>query len=214
MLFRSDGRVLDFSTADDRIAAYKWYIDEVRRRFDAGNYQYIDLAGFYIISEELATPNDGWNYELKKSDEITPPIAEYLHSINQSLNWIPYNCAAGYTKWKQLGVDYAYMQPNYFWKGDKSLTKYFADVKAYGLGMEFEFDEALLAGKQDSEQYRTRFRAYMSGAKTSGVYGTKPLSYYHGTNALYDLSKSSAAEDQKLYHEFCQFVLDNPSRNQ
>ena len=43
----------------DRIAAHKWYVDEVRRRFDLGNYQYIDLAGFYIISEELVTPGDG-----------------------------------------------------------------------------------------------------------------------------------------------------------
>ena len=65
-----NGRKMDFSTAEDRIAAYKWYVDEVRRRFDLGNYQYIDLAGFYIISEELVTPGDGWNHELKKSDEI------------------------------------------------------------------------------------------------------------------------------------------------
>ena len=57
--------------------------------------QFIDLAGFYIISEELVTPGDGWNHELKKSDEIIPPLAEYLHAINQSLNWIPYNRAAG-----------------------------------------------------------------------------------------------------------------------
>ena len=48
-----NGRKMDFSTAEDRIAAYKWYVDEVRRRFDLGNYQFIDLAGFYIISEEL-----------------------------------------------------------------------------------------------------------------------------------------------------------------
>ena len=65
-----NGRKMDFSTAEDRIAAYKWYVDEVRRRFDLGNYQFIDLAGFYIISEELVTPGDGWNHELKKSDEI------------------------------------------------------------------------------------------------------------------------------------------------
>lgn len=124
-----NGRKMDFSTAEDRIAAYKWYVDEVRRRFDLGNYQYIDLAGFYIISEELVTPGDGWNHELKKSDEIIPPLAEYLHAINQSLNWVPYNRAAGYKKWQQLGVDYAYMQPNYFWEGQKSLSQFFSDVR-------------------------------------------------------------------------------------
>ena len=207
-----NGRKMDFSTAEDRIAAYKWYVDEVRRRFDLGNYQYIDLAGFYIISEELVTPGDGWNHELKKSDEIIPPLAEYLHAINQSLNWIPYNRAAGYKKWKQLGVDYAYMQPNYFWEGQKPLSQFFSDVKANGLGMEFEFDEALLEGNADCDTYKKRFREYMSGARLNNVYGTKPLSYYHGTNALYDLSKSTAAKDREFYHEFCRFVLDNPMR--
>lgn len=207
-----NGRKMDFSTAEDRIAAYKWYVDEVRRRFDLGNYQFIDLAGFYIISEELVTPGDGWNHELKKSDEIIPPLAEYLHAINQSLNWIPYNRAAGYKKWQQLGVDYAYMQPNYFWEGQKPLSQFFSDVKANGLGMEFEFDEALLEGKADCDTYKKRFREYMSGARLNNVYGTKPLSYYHGTNALYDLSKSTAAKDREFYHEFCRFVLDNPMR--
>lgn len=207
-----NGRQMDFSKADDRIAAYKWYINEVRRRFDLGNYQYIDLAGFYIISEELVTPGDGWNHELKKSDEIIPPISEYLHALNQSLNWIPYNRAAGYKKWNQLGVDYAYMQPNYFWEGNKSLSQFFADVKAYNLGMEFEFDEALLEGKEDCGTYRNRFREYMSNAKAYNVYGTRPLSYYHGTNAFYDLSKSTAENDREFYHEFCRFVLDNPMR--
>ena len=39
------------------------------------------------------------------------------------------------------------MQPNYFWEGQKPLSQFFSDVKANGLGMEFEFDEALLEGK-------------------------------------------------------------------
>ena len=41
------------------------------------------------------------------------------------------------------------MQPNYFWEGQKPLSQFFSDVKANGLGMEFEFDEALLEGKAD-----------------------------------------------------------------
>ena len=48
---------------------------------------------------------------LFRSEEVIPQVAEYLHSINQSFCWIPYNRAAGYTKWKEIGIDYAYMQP-------------------------------------------------------------------------------------------------------
>lgn len=151
-----NGRRLDFAKASDRIAAYKWYIDSVRRLFDE----------------------------------------------------------AGYRNWKRFGIDYAYMQPNYFWdnKGEKPLSRFFSDIKANDLAMEFEFDDALLEKTAGSEVYRRRLREYMDGAKEHGIYGRKPLAYYHGQNTLYELSVSAAAEDRKLYHEFCRFVLDNPLR--
>lgn len=78
------------------------------------------------------TPGDGYCHELKKSEEVIPQVAEYLHSINQSFCWIPYNRAAGYTKWKEMGIDYAYMQPNHYWddKGARPLSRYFSDIKA------------------------------------------------------------------------------------
>ena len=161
------GRQMDFAKGADRVAACKWYIDQVRRRFDEGNYQYVELAGFYPISEEIVTPGDGYCHELKKSEEVIPQVAEYLHAINQSFCWIPYNRAAGYTKWKEMGIDYAYMQPNHYWddKGVRPLSRYFSDIKAYDLAMEFEFDENILKGEQNSEVYKKRFREYMEGAK-------------------------------------------------
>ena len=209
-----NGRRLDFAKASDRIAAYKWYIDSVRRLFDEADYRYVELAGFYIVSEDLATPGDGWNPELKRWEEVIPEVAEYLHALNESLCWIPYNRAAGYRNWKRFGIDYAYMQPNYFWddKGEKPLSRFFSDIKANDLAMEFEFDDALLEKTAGSEVYRRRLREYMDGAKEHGIYGRKPLAYYHGQNTLYELSVSAAAEDRKLYHEFCRFVLDNPLR--
>ena len=209
-----NGRTMNFANAQDRTAVYKWYIDQVRRRFDEGNYQYVELAGFYIISEDLTTPSYGWNNELKRSDEIIPPIAEYLNSLNECLCWIPYNRASGYNKWTDFGINYAYMQPNHFWddKGERPLPRFFSDIKAHDLAMEFEFDEALLEGKPNCDVYKKRFREYISNAKSEGIYGKQPLSYYHGTNGFYDLWASPAEKDKELYHEFCQFVTGNPLR--
>ena len=39
---------------------------------------------FYPISEEIVTPGDGYCHELKKSEEVIPQVAEYLHAINQT----------------------------------------------------------------------------------------------------------------------------------
>ena len=212
-----NGRELDFSVGKDRVDACKWFIDQVRRKFDEANYQYVELAGFYIISEEIVVSpavEDGWNHELKRSEEVVPPVAEYLHALNECLCWIPYNRAGGYKRWKQVGVDYAYMQPNHFWddKGERPLPRFFSDIKAHDLAMEFEFDEALLEGKPNCDVYKKRFREYMSNAKSEGIYGKQPLSYYHGTNGFYDLWASPAEKDKELYHEFCQFVIGNPLR--
>lgn len=55
-----------------------------------------------------------------------------------------------------MGIDYAYMQPNHYWddKGARPLSRYFSDIKAHDLAMEFEFDENILEGEQNSDVYK------------------------------------------------------------
>lgn len=114
-----------------------------------------------------------------------------------------------------LGIDYAYMQPNYYWEGEKKpISQFFEDAKAEDLAMELEFEHTILEAQEDSDIYRNRFREYMRGAIEYGIYGSKPLAYYHGTNALVLLSESQNAVDRELYHEFCRFVLNNPLREE
>ena len=48
-----DNVSLDFSKPADRVKACKWFIDQVRARFNEKGYQYVDLAGFYWIAEDL-----------------------------------------------------------------------------------------------------------------------------------------------------------------
>ena len=72
------GRRLDFNSNEDRVAACRWYIDQVRARFAQGDYKYIDLAGFYWIREIAAQPHDTeYSYHLTRSDILLPEIAEH-----------------------------------------------------------------------------------------------------------------------------------------
>ena len=143
-------------------------------------------------------------------------MAEYLHSLNESLAWIPYNRAAGYKRWEEMGIDYAYMQPNIFWgtHEDYTWSRFFSDIKANDLAMELEFDDAVLEKTSGCEAYRTRLREYMSGARSNGIYGTRPLAYYQGQDTFYNLATSAAAGDRAIFDELCQFVLNNPLRKQ
>lgn len=202
-----DGKQMDFKKPVDRLAAMKWYIDEVRDRWDKANYKNLEFIGFYIISEDLAIPGYGWSPEIKHWEDIYPEISNYIHACNETLTWIPYNSAGGHQLWKQFGIDYAMMQPNYFWHSEYDMNSYMAMVLSEGLSMEFEFDQAILEKNSDSYGYRARFYEYMSMCKKMNLYGKRELSYYFGTNDFYELSASSYPKDKQLYNDLCLFII-------
>ena len=110
------GDGLDFASVDDRLKALRWYIDSAREMFAALQAQYLELSGFYITSEEIYLPYDiDVNCRYKNWDVVAPALAEYCHASGQGLYWIPYHMGPGYQYWKQLGIDQAWMKPNWYW---------------------------------------------------------------------------------------------------
>lgn len=156
-----DGRTLDFADVADQEAASRWYMDRCRERFQALKLRHLELAGFYVLSEELPLDpafyrtagqtygsGDTWNWEHKNWETIIPDLAAYAHSCREGLWWIPYQQAPGYKVWKELGFDAAFMQPNYYWDHDSvshplSTTK--SALQKYRMGMELEFEYSLVA---------------------------------------------------------------------
>lgn len=216
-----DGMELDFSKMEHRLKAYTWYIDEIRARFAEKGYRYIQLLGFYIISETL-TMQGGWRYAYKQHEELIPMVADYCHGVNEGLYWIPYSVSeddAEHNKaienWKSFGFDLAILQPNYYWD-DKSWATTCSYINSYDMGMEFEFEgshggsTSILGSSERGKRNKERFSAYMENARTYGIYGKRPIVLYTGTNALYELADSDDPSDQTLYHEFAQFIIDSP----
>lgn len=137
-----DGRQLDFSSTSDQVLAYQWFIDYIRAAWDNAAPQNIELAGFYILSEDLVAKSSGWNYKYKRWDKILPYVAEYLHSKKYGMYWIPYYKANGYDMTAKLGIDYTWLQPNKYWdyQGKKSWKWVFDTMDTYTHGMEIEFE--------------------------------------------------------------------------
>ncbi len=75
----------DFSKEEDRIAACRWFIDEVLERYGTGKWKHVELAGFYWITEETLDESP-----------LLPEVSAYLHSKGYPLTWIPYFEAPGY----------------------------------------------------------------------------------------------------------------------
>ena len=154
-------KVLDFSLTEDQEAAYRWYMDSCRERFYQLELQHVELAGFYILSEELHLApafyeaaglsydsGDTWNSQYKRWEELVPWAASYAHACNEGLWWVPYHLAPGHRVWRQLGFDGVFMQPNYYWDHD-SVSHPLVDtkqaLKQYRMGIELEFEYSLVA---------------------------------------------------------------------
>ena len=153
-----DGRTLDFSRVEDQEAACLWFIDQCRERFRKLAPRHLELAGFYVLSEELHLPksfydalglssvsSDTWNAAYKRW-EILPDIASYLKSCREGFWWIPYYQAPGHRVWKQLGLTMAWMQPNHYWDtaNQHPMARSITAMQQYGLGMDLEFEYSLV----------------------------------------------------------------------
>lgn len=228
-----NGRQLDFSDVQDQLAAYHWYIDTAREMFRKLHCKYLELGGFYVLSEELhlsygETPMERLNCQYKRWEEIVPALSEYCHARAEGLWWIPYHMAPGYRHWKKLGFDMAFMQPNWYWDlyyGNHPFDKTLEAIKAFGMGMELEFEFSAVADQMtggvmgpdgagklvfrssDVPALQDRLRYYMQAFKEAGLYGVAPLAVYSGSNALTQLAVSPLPQDQALYLELCEFVV-------
>ena len=228
-----NGEEADFSTVSGRVTAYQWMIDQVRARFAAKNYRHIELAGFYILSETLS---EQYNSEYKKFKSVLTQVATYCHRYKEGLYWIPYGYTitgdsdhdATMIDWKSYGFDLAVLQPNKYWdyEDKRSWSKTFKSfINKYSMGMELEFEgshgEALSKcssilsykkdGSENSEAYNNRqlLREYFQNAKDYGVYGSRPIVLYSGTNGMHELATSTAEKDVIIYRELGDFIINS-----
>ncbi|MDX9747130.1 MAG: DUF4855 domain-containing protein [Paludibacter sp.] len=195
-----DGVVLNFANNQDRIDASIWYIDYVRKKFSEAGYDQLELAGFYWIAEEASN-----------SRTITAPLADYLNKLNYSFNWIPYFNSPGWSEWKNLKFNYAWLQPNYFFKEPLITDRLELACQIavdHNMDMEMEFDERILTSRLS---WHYRLANYMEAFIRHGIWENKRITYYQGSKALYELSVSTDSADQAIYHTFCKFVADRSS---
>ena len=227
------GDGLDFARVEDRLQALNWYMDSAREMFDALDTRYLELSGFYITSEEIYLPWDiDVNCQYKNWDLIAPALAEACHAKGQGLYWIPYHLGPGYQYWKELGIDQAWMQPNWYWdlrnEGAHPFEKTLEAIRTADMaGMELELEYScvldqmpegrmgpdgagrLVFSRADVPALQNRVRRYMQEYKDAGFFGRKSIALYSGSNAFTQLAESALPEDRALYDEICRFVLGN-----
>ena len=184
-------KVSETNTAEqalaDRMAASRWYMDEVVSRFNAKNYKNIRLDGFYWYDEVMHYDVDPLVLETAQG------VTSYVHSLNggaYQIYWIPFYQASGFRAWKSFGFDYAIMQPNYAFDANASeqrITDTAELCKKYGLGIEMEFGGI-------SDKYITQFRQYLTNGADSklGYQNNSLIAWYTGTWGISETSQDKA----------------------
>ncbi len=193
-----DGKTEDFSVPGGREKAVAWCIAELAKRWQAAGYRKIDLWGFYWMNEGIGPADEG----------IVSYAAHHIHQAGYQLHWIPWFNAPGCGRWRELGIDFAIMQPNYaFMKGRRDPQRLIEAAhlcRKFGMGIEIEvpFDGAR------SRAGRDNLLGYLSFGSDDlcGYMKNAAHAYYQGYRHIGELYQSDRPADNALYDALYRFA--------
>lgn len=203
-----DGKELRFSNPDDRVAAVRWYVDTLLDMWHKAGFENLDLEGVYWVEEGLYS-----------NGEIIPQINDYVHSKGLRSYWIPYyrENRAFWSKWAEpYGFDMVYLQPNYAFYNSATgqefpyslLTETIDTAKAYGMGLELEFEtqgtsNALHSVNPDLHKH---INDYMDEFEKRGVFDEAGVAYYSGTQGMIHMANSPDSVDHATIDRLARYV--------
>lgn len=193
------GQSLDFSKPQDLIRCVNWFLDDTSRRFNEGQFKNLSLWGYYRMNEGMG----------KAEEESAKAVARVIHERKFGLHWIPWSGAESIDHWRDLGFDFAVLQPNYACNEDlyrprdeQQLTDTADRARKYGLGIEIEVPYRTIYGSGDREglyDYLNHglpaYEGYMSA-----VHG-----YYQTIVDIGRMYASDVPADNRLYRDLYMF---------
>ncbi|MCU6710257.1 DUF4855 domain-containing protein [Paenibacillus sp. J5C_2022] len=181
---------------ENRKKAVQWWLDQVQQRWQAASYSNLDLVGMYWMPEQIEISESG--------PDTLRAVTEKVHAMNKKAFWIPHSMAYKMFMWKDVGLDAAAYQPNYFFGGMDSdrLEDAANNAKRYGMGNEVEFDDGVLT----DPVLRQRFIEYLDSGVRSGLMQNGFRAYYQGNNAVYNLGVSKDPGLRLMYDWLYQYL--------
>ncbi|MCK9910445.1 DUF4855 domain-containing protein, partial [Microbacteriaceae bacterium K1510] len=111
-----------------------------------------------------------WYHELiddgvPRERQLIREMASLVHDQSLRYYWIPYFGATGLAEWRELGFDYAFVQPNFY--SDKPIPvdrieATLAVANKYGMGIEVEGDERMV---RDMRYYQLYYNQLIAAHK-------------------------------------------------
>jgi hypothetical protein len=172
----------------DRVARVKGYLNEVTRRVQELSLKHVTVSAFYWLNEAVEDSDTA----------MVSRIADAVHDKGMRFLWIPYWEAHTATRWRALGFDEAWQQPNYFFHPEIATSRIDSAVqraRVAGMGLELEFDGRLFSDPRFADRLEPYLRAFEGNPDMRG----KSITIYDGKGALIQLSQSRDAAHRALY---------------
>lgn len=167
----------------------KWQVDEIIKRFNEQNYEYLEFVGFYWQFESIRTDDD---------IEGMKALNDYVHSKGYLTFWCPYFSAAGIYYNHYVGFDISCLQPNYmFYDTEPTRLQTTAErAKLYGMCVEIEIE----SGEQSNESLKL-YRDYLRAGYDTGYMNSIKVYYQGPIPGAYITGYSSDNEFQKAIYD-------------
>ena len=146
------------------------------------------------------------------TNDFPKQIKSYINDKGLKFVWIPYWNAPGHERWKELGFDIAYQQPNYFFHDDipyERLDNAIDTALTYGMGMEFECDVRAMTQNDPNWQYR--MKDYIDAFEKRGVFENSAIAYYTDNHLFLDMVENPSPENQAIMDRLARFIVDRRS---
>lgn len=193
-------------TLSERLAIYEYYIDKIIEEFDQKGFENIKLAAFYQGCEgvPIAMSDD--------EGKLFRAVNDAVHERGLKATWIPCFLGHGFESWKELGFDFAYLQPNYMfqpWK--KECLGDFAEIiDRYELGAEIEINHT--AVNPSSELFERDSQKYIDYLDYGAKYGYMhaALAFYQGAGpgSFYIAANSKDSRARNIYDITYRFIKE------
>ncbi|MBP5754293.1 MAG: DUF4855 domain-containing protein, partial [Clostridia bacterium] len=151
----------------------------------------VKLMGFYWLSETIY-------YDEPDETEIVKYAIDYVHSMGYLMFWIPYYNSAGWSTWRELGFDFACLQPNYSFTSEADEGRLRAaalKAKLYGMSVEVELNST------KSDENVRRYKEYLQSSLEYGHNETTKIYYLGGVPSDLIAARDSAYEFEKSIYK-------------
>jgi len=182
-----------------RLNMVKWYVEEIIDQFNQGDYNGVNVKGFYWLNETVTNPED---------EQLVSMVSEYLRWLDFKFIYSPHALSTNYDYWKENGFDGAFLQVNahkmHFTNTEvqKRLHDAFLSAQMRGSGINLEIENH---GPTTALQGFENFRTYLRYADMYGLQD-KSVIMYQGVSMIHRLATYEDKEYNALYDEIYQFI--------